>query len=178
MGSIVPICGGRSPSSLGVISIARGEGVTENTKISAKCECGQLSLKIETSPVAQLVCHCSDCRSVTGLPYIEIAFFAPSGCEARGQSHPTTMKGGSGNDKTYFSCRECGTALYATVGALDGAWAVIASRLSPFKKESQLHIWTSERASGVDIPPSATQAPKGPPESVRNILRSSFLGKR
>ena len=151
--------------------------MTENTTISAKCECGQLSLEIETSPVAQLVCHCADCRSVTGLPYIEIAFFVPGGCEAHGQSRPITMKGGSGIDKTYFSCSECGTALYATIGALNGAWAVVASRLSPFRMESKLHIWTSEKASGVDIPQSAIQAPKGPPESVRNIFRSSFLGK-
>lgn len=152
--------------------------MTENAKISAKCECGQLSLEITASPVAQMVCHCSDCRSVTGLPYTGIAFFAPDGCEAHGQSRPITMKGGSGKDKTYFSCRECGTALYATVGVLNGAWAVISSRLSPFKVDSQLHIWTSEKASGVEIPASATQAPKGVPESVRNVFRSSFFGKR
>ena len=152
--------------------------MTENTKISAKCECGRLSLEIATPPVAQLVCHCSDCRRVTGLPHIELAFFAPNGCTANGESRPITMKGGSGNDKTYFSCCECGTTLYATVGALNGAWAVAASRLSPFKLDSQLHIWTSEKADGVDISPSATQTPKGPPESVRNIFRSSFFGKR
>ncbi len=152
--------------------------MTDNTKLSARCECGQLSLALATSPVAQLVCHCSDCRSVTGLPWIEIAFFAPSGCEAHGQSRPLTMKGGSGKDKTYFSCCECGTVLYATVGALNDAWAVMASRLSPFKVETHTHIWTSEKASGVDIPPSAIQAPKGPPESVRNIFRASFFGTR
>ena len=151
--------------------------MSETTTITSSCECGQLSLEITTPPVAQFVCHCSDCRNVTGLPYLELAFFEPGGCVAHGQSREITMKGGSGKDKTYFSCPECGTSLYATVGALNGAWAVTASRLSPFQVDSQLHIWTSEKADGVEIPSSATQVPTLPPESVRNIFRSAFFGK-
>ena len=150
----------------------------EHTRLSAKCDCGQLSLAIATAPVAQMVCHCADCRGATGLPCIEIAFFAPSGCEAHGQSHPLTMKGGSGIDKTYFSCNECGSSLYATVGALNGAWAVMASRLSPFELGADLHIWTSEKVSEAEIPPSATQSPKGVPETVRKLFIASFFGKR
>lgn len=152
--------------------------MNENKKISAECACGQLSLEVETAPVAQLVCHCSDCRKATGLPCVEIAFFEPIGCKAHGQSNKLTMKGGSGIDKTYYSCRECGNTLYATVGALNGAWAVIPSRLSPFVLEPHLHIWTSEKADGVEIPLSATQTLKGVPESVRDLFISTFFGKR
>ncbi len=151
--------------------------MNKTTTITSTCECGQLSLEITTPPVAQMVCHCADCRNATGLPYLELAFFKPGGCKAHGETRSLTMQGSSRKDKTYFSCRECGTPLYATVGVLNGAWAVIASRLSPFTVDSQLHIWTSEKADDVDIPSSATQEPKGPPESVRNLFRSAFFGK-
>ncbi len=155
-----------------------GKFMIEHTKLSAQCDCGQLSVNVATAPVAQLMCHCSDCRGATGLPCVEIAFFAPSGCEAQGKSQPLTMKGGSGIDKTYFSCSECGETLYATVGALNGAWAVIARRLSALKLDVNLHIWTSEKVSEIDIPVSATQSPKGVPEAVRKLFIASFFGKR
>lgn len=150
----------------------------EHTKLSAQCDCGQLSLEIPIAPVAQMVCHCADCRGATGLPCIEIAFFEPSGCEAHGKRHPLTMKGGSGIDKTYFSCGECGETLYATVGALNGAWAVMARRVSALKLNADLHIWTSEKVSEIDIPLSATQSPKGVPDAVRKLFLASFFGKR
>ncbi|WP_420890912.1 GFA family protein [Marinobacter suaedae] len=151
--------------------------MTESKKISASCDCGQLVLDITTPVVTQVVCHCSDCRGMTGLPYVDIAFFEPDGCKALGESRPTTMKGGSGIEKTYFACPECGAAVYATVGALKGACVVIASRLSSPLDESSTHIWTSEKVSNVEIPSTAVTSLKGPPEPVRSILVSNFLDR-
>lgn len=152
--------------------------MTGTTKTSAQCECGALALQIKGAPVVQLVCHCSDCKAVSGMPYVEAAFFRPDGCRVHGQANSTTMKGGTGFDKTQYSCASCQTPLYATIAALNGAWAVMANRLSPFKFEPQVHIWTSEKADGVTIPSGITQSPGAPPKEIADTMVSSFWGTK
>lgn len=151
--------------------------MSETANVTAQCECGKLTLEITNPPVVQLVCHCADCRAISGQPYTEGVFFAADGCSAQGQSKTQTMKGGSGYDKTYYSCAECGTTLYCTVNALNGACAVMAARLKDFKFEPAAHVWTSEKAEGVTIPKSAIQSPKAPPKEIRNIMLASLWGK-
>lgn len=149
----------------------------ETVKTTAQCECGKLSLEIAGAPVVQMVCHCADCRAVSGLPYTEGVFFAAEGCTVQGHANSLTMKGGTGYDKTYYSCTECGTTLYCTVNALNGAWAVLANRLTSFEFKAQAHVWTSEKAEGVTIPASAIQSPKGPPKEIRDIMLPVFWHK-
>ena len=152
--------------------------MTITPKISARCECGALALDIEGAPVVQLVCHCSDCRAFSGMPYVEAAFFQPGGCIVHGQTSSSTMGGGTGFDKTHYSCASCKTPLYVTVAALNGAWAVIANRLSPFEFEPQAHIWTSEKADDVTIPEGITQSSGAPPKEIADVMVSSFWGKK
>ncbi|WP_297818064.1 GFA family protein [uncultured Paraglaciecola sp.] len=146
------------------------------TRTSARCECGVLTLRINEAPVVQLVCHCSDCRVFTAMPYTALAFFQPDRCSAHGQNYSTVMKGGTGSDKTHHSCASCQTPLYVTVAALNGALAVIAKQISTFKFEPQVHIWTSEKAVGVTIPPGVTQSSGVPPKQIAGKMVSSFWG--
>ena len=152
--------------------------MTGTTDISARCECGGLALQIKGAPVVQLVCHCSDCRAFSDTPYTELAFFQPDGLSVQGQTRSTTMQGGTGFDKTYYSCASCQTPLYATVAVLNGASDVIANRLSPFKFEPQAHIWTSEKANDVTIPVGITQSSVAPPKEIADAMVSSFWGRK
>ena len=152
--------------------------MTAATKTSARCECGALTLHVKGAPVVQLVCHCSDCREFSGMPYVEAAFFQSDQCSVHGQADATTMKGGTGFDKTHYSCASCQTPLYVTVAALNGALAVMASRILPLKFEPQVHIWTSEKADGVTIPAGITQSSVAPPKEITDTMVSSFWGKK
>jgi len=152
------------------------EDMMETTKISARCECGALALHITEAPVAQLVCHCNECRAFTGLPFVEATFFKPDACSAEGKTDSTVMKGGTGTDKTHYACAACKTPLFVRVGALNGAWAVMANRLSPLKFEPQAHIWTSEKAEGVEIAEGMTQTAGRPPKEIVDVMISSFWG--
>lgn len=152
--------------------------MTEATKTSAHCECGALALRIEGTPVAQLVCHCSDCRAFSGMPYVEAAFFEPDACSVDGQVNSTTVTGGTGSDKTHCSCAICKTPLFVRVAALNGAWAVMANRLSSFKFEPQAHIWTSEKVGDVQIPTGITQTSERPPKEIVDTMVSSFWGEK
>jgi len=152
--------------------------MTGTTNTSARCECGALALHIKGAPVVQLVCHCSDCRAFSGMPYIELAFFQPDGLSVHGQASSTTLKGGTGFDKIHYSCASCQTPLYVTVAALNGASAVMANRLSPFKFEPQAHICTSEKANDVTIPAGITQSSGAPPKEIADTMVSSFWGRK
>ena len=111
------------------------------------------------------------------MPYVELAFFKPDVSCSTGEIHSTTVKGGSGHDKTQCSCAICSTPLYIEVAALNGAWAVAANRISSFEFEPQAHIWTSAKLDDVLIPAGITQAPERPPKEILDIMVSNFLGE-
>lgn len=114
--------------------------------------------------MVQLVCHCEDCRKVSGNDVTQVVFFKPDVCQVQGDFKQAAMTGGSRQPKTYYSCPHCGVFLYATISVLKGAIGVEAARIAkPFKFEPRLHVWTSEKASGVAIDANAMQFAKGPP---------------
>ena len=152
--------------------------MTAITQISAYCECGALALHINEKPVVQLVCHCSDCRAFSGLPYTELVFFKPKGCSVHGQTDMTVMKGDTGFDKIHYSCLSCQTPLYVTIAALNGATAVVAKRLSSFTFEPQAHIWTSKKLNSVTIPTGMIQSLERPPKEIAKNMVSMFWGKK
>ncbi len=131
---------------------------------TARCGCGKQSISLAAAPLAQLICHCVDCRQVSGNDYTEIAFFAPDSCQVSGKFTEVTMPGGSQHPKTYYSCPDCGECLYATVSVLRGQVGVVAGKIqAPFEFAPKFHVWTSEKADGVDIDSSALQFTHGPP---------------
>lgn len=132
---------------------------------SAQCHCGQQSIQITQPPMAQLVCHCEDCRKVSGNDFTHVVFFMPGACQVQGEFKQNDMPGGSGQPKTYFSCPHCGVFLYATISVLKGQIGIEAARMDkPFKFEPRFHVWTSEKAKGVEIAANAMQFTKGPPK--------------
>ncbi|WP_390590758.1 GFA family protein [Simiduia litorea] len=149
----------------------------ETTKISATCACGALRLDIKGRPVVQLVCHCTDCRAFSGQPYTEAAFFQAAHCQIHGQTEAMTLNGGSGFPKIHHSCARCKTPLFVTVGALNGACAVPAYRLSPFQFKPQAHIWTREKLDTVSLPTDAPHSPDLPPKPLLDIMLGQFWSK-
>ena len=151
--------------------------MSEPSKTSARCECGALELAITGEPVVQLVCHCSDCRAFSGTPYVEAAFFVADGCLVQGKVDSTTIKGGTGFEKTHHMCASCETPLYVTVGALNGAFAIIAGRLSRFDFKPAAHIWTAEKVDSITIPAGIAQSAGAPPKELADAMVSSFWRK-
>lgn len=143
---------------------------------SACCDCGALEVSIMGAPVAQLVCHCKDCQHFSGMPYIEAAFYHADDVFITGQASRTTLKGATGMEKTYNACEACGVGLYSTLGALNGATAVLADRIAPGNFEPQAHIWVSEKAEGIDIPEGITQTQERPPKEIVDAMISRFWG--
>ena len=140
-------------------------------QLTAQCRCGQQSIAMSQPPVAQLVCHCVDCREASGNDFTEIAFFMPEACQAKGQFKEITMPGGSRQPKTYFNCPECGDCVYATVSVLRGQVGVVAGLIegsiegaadNKYQFTPRFHCWTSEKAEGVSVPADTIQFTHGP----------------
>lgn len=111
---------------------------------------------------------------MTHSPYTGFAFYKSSDVASAGETISVTMKGGSGQDKTYFACAECETPLYGVVQVLNNACAIIESAIRPFEFMPEAHVWTSEKNDGVQIPDDALQAPKAPPKAIRDRMLSAF----
>ncbi|HEX4880386.1 MAG TPA: GFA family protein [Limnobacter sp.] len=135
-----------------------------NCTFQAQCPCGQLTLRFTQAPVAQLVCHCRDCQTISGMPYANVAFFKAEAQCAQGEFKAIDMIGGSGQPKQYRRCSQCDGFVYGTVDALKGLLGVAADRLAPtYEFKPMAHVWTSEKAPEVDIPAGVFQFPKAPP---------------
>lgn len=89
----------------------------------------------------------------------------PGDCQVAGVFKDEVMTGGSGYSKTYFSCAECNTCLYATVDVLKGMVGVVADKLAaPFEFAPGFHVWTSEKHSAIQLDGDTLQFAKGPPK--------------
>ena len=123
------------------------------TTFHASCSCNQLSLQFSQAPRFQLVCHCNDCREITGEAYLSGAFFAAEPGAIQGESLVETGIGGSGKPRHNHRCKNCGDFIFAEIEALKGIIAVDGKRLkTPFRFEPQAHVWTSQKLPEVCIP--------------------------
>lgn len=149
----------------GVMMRANAEqNAPRNNHLKATCQCGQFSISLSSPPVAQLTCHCQDCRDVSRNPFTEIAFFPAQSWQMEGKSNKATMRGGSGKAKHYYSCSKCKTTLGAEVEVLRGLFGVVASQIHPpFEYKPTCHVWTSEKVDGANIPADMPAFPKAPP---------------
>lgn len=135
-------------------------------KAIASCECGQLRIQISKPPVMQLVCHCKDCQTFSGGPYVRGAFFTKESCSVTGASSDESLVGGTGAAKHHHCCSSCGAPLYVVVDALNGAIAIAAERISSFEFQPDAHVWTSQKAADSVVPPDILQSAEGPPDQI------------
>ena len=83
-------------------------------KIDGRCHCGGISFEAEADPGAVTVCHCTDCRRLTGSAFranvrVPVASFVLRGGPPK--SYIKTAE--SGNKRRHAFCGDCGTPVYA-----------------------------------------------------------------
>lgn len=79
--------------------------------IEVKCRCGAIGLKIDGDPVAQIYCHCDDCRAAQGAAYVGSSIYpARSVHVVRGEPTPMVVKA-----TQRMRCAVCATYLFAEV---------------------------------------------------------------
>jgi len=113
--------------------------------IEGRCHCGAITFSAEVIPDQVIICHCSDCQSLSGSPYraiipaIEGTFQIESGSP---KIYVKTAEDGAKRAQAF--CPECGSPIYAApVG--EAALQFIGIRVGVIKQKDQLipknQIW-------------------------------------
>ena len=84
-------------------------------KIDGGCHCGQITYEAEIDPEKVIICHCSDCQSLSGSAYRSVAFTVEDGFRLLTGELKTYIKmADSGNQRTQTFCPNCGSPIYAS----------------------------------------------------------------
>ncbi|KAI5866296.1 Mss4-like protein [Durotheca rogersii] len=77
------------------------------------CLCGKIRISFEGEPEAKVLCHCADCRKITGSAFSTNALVpAARFAVAAGQPRTLERRAESGNPITSHFCGDCGTTLW------------------------------------------------------------------
>jgi hypothetical protein len=129
----------------------------------AQCGCGSLSVTVSGEPVLQVICHCIDCRAVTGDPHTEVVFFRLGEVTVHGEPRCTQLVGASGQPKRYLSCARCDEFLFGEVGVLGGVCGIRPRSLgSGFSFSPRAHVWTSQREASEPLDDGLPAFPRAP----------------
>ena len=103
--------------------------------IEVQCRCGAIGLKITGEPVAQIYCHCDDCRAAHGAAYVASSIYPAQSVQVdRGQPTPIVVKA-----TQRMRCVTCGTHLFSEITNV-GLRSVNAFLLPKGEFNPQLHV--------------------------------------
>ena len=128
---------------------------------SARCGCGAFTAKMSSPPVLQLVCHCTDCRAVSGTPFSNFIFFRARDTETSGEAAKREFVADSGHATVRECCAHCGDMLIDRTAGFPKVVGVVVERIEgPFTFTPMHHVWTDSKLPGVEIPAEVTAYPR------------------
>jgi len=106
-------------------------------KIDGACHCGKITFEADVDPGKVLICHCTDCQTLSGSAYRTVApvtknsFKVPSGTL---KIYVKTAADGTRREQSF--CPDCGTPIYA--GPVGGESGMLGIRVGVIKQRDQL----------------------------------------
>ena len=134
------------------------------------CQCGEVRYEIEDDEHELFVCHCSNCRRQSSSAF-GISFSVPAKALrlVKGSPRYFEWKSDSGAGLRGAFCPSCGTRLWhESADDSDADWRSVkgGSLDDPVDLSSAIHIWTSSKLPGVQVPTEARQHPQEPPNRL------------
>ena len=84
-------------------------------KVEGQCHCGNIAYQATVDPDTVLLCHCTDCQTLTGSPFrANIQAPAASFVLLRGEPKIYIMTAESGSKRAHAFCPDCGTPMYVS----------------------------------------------------------------
>jgi hypothetical protein len=106
-------------------------------KIDGRCHCGAITYEAEIDPAKVLVCHCTDCQSLSGSAFrVAVPTEGDSFKLRSGQPKvyvKTTAESGTHRDQAF--CRDCGSPIYASAA---GGTPPLFIRVGTVRQRDQL----------------------------------------
>jgi len=132
-------------------------------KIDGGCHCGQIAFEAEVDPNAMLICHCTDCQTLTGSSYRAVVSAPAAHFVLRtGTPRSYVKTAESGNKRRHAFCGNCGTPIYAC--AVDNPQSY-SLRIGTITQRAaflpQRQIWRRSALNWVDTLTSVPATEKG-----------------
>lgn len=110
-------------------------------KIEGGCHCGAIAYSAEVDPQEVILCHCSDCQTLSGAAFRTVAFARKSSFRlAKGKPRIYVKLAASGREREQAFCETCGTPIYSSPVPKDYAEEdpPIGLRVGSIKQRDQL----------------------------------------
>jgi hypothetical protein len=83
-------------------------------KIEGGCHCGQFGYRAEVDPDAVIICHCTDCQTLSGSAYRSVAPALEGSFQIlHGELRVYVKTAENGSRRAQGFCPECGTPIYS-----------------------------------------------------------------
>jgi hypothetical protein len=106
-------------------------------KIDGRCHCGYISYEAEIDPERVVICHCTDCQTLSGSAFRTVALTRENAFRLLSGEPKIYVKiGESGTKRVQSFCPECGTPIYSSVAG-DGP-KVYGVRVGTARQRDQL----------------------------------------
>jgi hypothetical protein len=84
-------------------------------KIDGRCHCGYITYEAEIDPQKVMICHCSDCQTLSGSAFRTVAFTREGTFKLlSGELKIYVKTGESGTKRPQSFCPKCGTPIFST----------------------------------------------------------------
>ncbi len=128
------------------------------------CQCGAVRYESAGEPLALYVCHCSECRKQSASAFGMSLLVPRFGFRVTmGVPQFWTRIADSGRRVDRAFCPDCGSRLWhERQGIADTVTIKAGSLDEPVDMAKAIHIWTSRKLPGMQIPGEATQFSEEP----------------
>ncbi len=106
-------------------------------KIDGRCHCGCISYEAEIDAENVVICHCTDCQTLSGSAFRTVALTDENAFRLlSGEPKIYVKTGESGTERVQSFCPECGTPIYSST-IVDGP-KVYGVRVGTSRQRDQL----------------------------------------
>jgi hypothetical protein len=122
-------------------------------KIDGGCYCGYIVYEAEADPAKAMICHCTDCQSLSGSAFRTVLLTQQGSFKLLSGKLKIYLKTGeSGNVRPQSFCPKCGTPIYSTTS--EQGPKVHSLRLGTVHQRDQfiprLQLWSRSSQHWVD----------------------------
>ena len=106
-------------------------------KVDGRCHCGQISYEAEVDPAKVVICHCTDCQTLSGSAFRTVVPTNEGTFKLlAGEPKVYVKTGESGNKRVQTFCPDCGTPIYS--GPVGDGPKVVGLRVGTIRQRNQL----------------------------------------
>jgi hypothetical protein len=129
----------------------------------AACKCGQLRYEATSLPRFHAICHCADCRSATGQPSVETAFFVAKDVAIHGTCASSEFVSARGNRTYRDTCPQCKEVVADRSDGFPDLIGLFAARFQPaLPTKPQFHMWVESAVAALPVDQEIPQFMRGP----------------